>query len=245
MADTKPRARRPKRPRIRPLSYRHELKYFLNRADYELLSRRLKAAMEQDKYARINGGEYFIRSLYFDTPWDGALQEKLDGVDDRDKVRIRIYNGKDDVIKLERKHKDNGYIAKQSIALSRQECDALCAGNYSFLLKRPEPFARVMFAEFAAKGLKPVVIVDYMREAYTFPTEDVRVTFDKDIRTAYRGVSLFDFAQPTYPVIDDYAMVMEVKFNAYLPTWIRELIQPVSSVRSAISKYCLCRKFEF
>ena len=102
----------------------------------------------------------------------------------------------------------------------------------------------MMFAEFAAKGLKPVVIVDYMREAYTFPTEDVRVTFDKDIRTAYRGVSLFDFAQPTYPVVDDYAMVMEVKFNAYLPTWIRELIQPVSSVRSAISKYCLCRKFE-
>ena len=117
--------------------------------------------------------------------------------------------------------------------------------DYSFLLKRPEPFARAMFGEFATRGLKPVVIVDYLREAYTFPTEDVRITFDKDIRTAYRGVSLFDFDQPTYPVIDDYAMVMEVKFNAYLPTWIRELIQPVSNIRSAISKYCLCRKYEF
>lgn len=242
MAERQPRV---KKPRIRPLSYRHELKYFLNQIDYEVLHRRLLAAMEQDKNARINGGEYFIRSLYFDTPWNSALGEKLDGVNDRDKVRIRIYNGRDDVIKLERKHKDNGYIAKQSVSLSRAECDRLCGGDYSFLLKRPEPFARAMFGEFATRGLRPVVIVDYLREAYTFPTEDVRITFDKDIRTAYRGVSLFDFDQPTYPVIDDYAMVMEVKFNAYLPTWIRELIQPVSNIRSAISKYCLCRKYEF
>ena len=242
MAERQPRV---KKPRIRPLSYRHELKYFLNQIDYEVLHRRLLAAMEQDKNARINGGGYFIRSLYFDTPWNSALREKLDGVNDRDKVRIRIYNGRDDVIKLERKHKDNGYIAKQSVSLSRAECDRLCGGDYSFLLKRPEPFARAMFVEFATRGLKPVVIVDYLREAYTFPTEDVRITFDKDIRTAYRGVSLFDFDQPTYPVIDDYAMVMEVKFNAYLPTWIRELIQPVSNIRSAISKYCLCRKYEF
>ena len=242
MAERQPRV---KKPRIRPLSYRHELKYFLNQIDYEVLHRRLLAAMEQDKNARINGGEYFIRSLYFDTPWNSALREKLDGVNDRDKVRIRIYNGRDDVIKLERKHKDNGYIAKQSVSLSRAECDRLCGGDYSFLLKRPESFARAMFGEFATRGLKPVVIVDYLREAYTFPTEDVRITFDKDIRTAYRGVSLFDFDQPTYPVIDDYAMVMEVKFNAYLPTWIRELIQPVSNIRSAISKYCLCRKYEF
>lgn len=245
MAEKQPRAARRKKPGQKPLSYRHELKYFLNMADYELLSRRLNAAMEQDKNARKNGGEYFIRSLYFDTPWDTALQEKLDGVDCRDKVRIRIYNGRDDVIKLERKHKENGYIAKQSITLSRQECDRLCNGDHSFLLSRPEPFARVMFLDFAIKGLRPVVIVDYTREAYTFPTEDVRITFDKDIRTAYRGVSLFDFTQPTYPVIDDYAMVMEVKFNAYLPTWIRELIQPAANVRSAVSKYCLCRKFEF
>lgn len=245
MAEKQPRARRAKKPRQRPLSYRHELKYFLNRADYELLSRRLRAAMEQDENARRNGGEYFIRSLYFDTPYDTALQEKLDGINDRDKIRIRIYNGRDDVIKLERKHKDNGYIAKQSVNLSRQECDRLCGGDYSFLLSRPESFARVLFAEFATKALRPVVIVDYVREAYTFPTEDVRITFDKDIRTAYRGVSLFDFEQPTYPVVDDYAMVMEVKFNAFLPTWIRELIQPAANIRSAVSKYCLCRKFEF
>jgi len=101
-----------------------------------------------------------------------------------------------------------------------------------------------MHVEFATKPLRPRVIVDYYREAYIFPIEDVRVTFDKNIRTAYRGVDLFSRTMPTYSVIDDYDMVLEVKFNRYLQTYIRALIQMDSHVRSAVSKYCLCRKFE-
>ena len=88
------------------------------------------------------------------------------------------------------------------------------------------------------------MIVDYMREAYTFPVQDVRVTFDKDVRTGYRSTDLFNAHIPTYRVIDDYDMVLEVKFNQYLPTYIRSLLQLDAHVRSAVSKYCLCRKFE-
>ena len=99
------RARRPARPKKRPVQYRHELKYYINRGDYEILSRRLRSCMQQDENAIKNGGEYFIRSLYFDSPFDDALWEKLSGTDERDKFRIRIYNGQDDVIKLECKHK--------------------------------------------------------------------------------------------------------------------------------------------
>ena len=166
-------------------------------------------------------------------------------MDDRDKFRIRAYNGSDDVIKLECKHKEGSYIAKQSIRLSRGECESLIRGDYAFLLSRREPFARRMFAEFATKCLRPRVIVDYTREAYVYPVEDVRITFDKDIRTAYRGTSLFDMTQPTYPVITDGDLVLEVKFNNYLPSYIRELLQIDSHTRSAVSKYCICRKFEF
>ena len=101
-----------------------------------------------------------------------------------------------------------------------------------------------MFAEFATRPLRPCVIVDYMREAYTFPFQDVRVTFDKDVRTGYRNTDLFNARIPTYPVIEDYNMVLEVKFNRYLPTYIRSLLQLDAHARSAISKYCLCRKFE-
>lgn len=224
--------------------YRHELKYYINQGDYALLRRKLSLTMEQDRHAAQNGGEYFIRSLYFDDLNDSALREKLDGVDDRDKFRIRIYNMREEAIKLECKHKENGYIQKQSLLLLRSEYEALRGGQYTFLLHRPEPFARRMFAEFSLRPLRPVVLVDYMREAYVFPTEDVRVTFDKNVRTGYRATALFDKNVPTYPVITDYDMVLEVKFNRYLPTYVRALLQTDAHVRSAISKYALCRKFE-
>lgn len=224
--------------------YRHELKYYINNGDYELLRRKLAFTMEQDRFAKANGGEYFIRSLYFDDLDDSAFREKLSGTDDRDKFRIRIYNMRDDVIKLECKHKDNGYIKKESINLTRDECDGLLGGNSSFLLGRKEPFARRMYVEFAQRRLKPVVLVDYMREAYVFPIEDVRITFDKNVRTAYRATELFNANLPTYPVIDDYDMVLEIKFNKYLSTYVRSLLQVDAHVRSAISKYVLCRKFE-
>ena len=151
---------------------------------------------------------------------------------------------RDDVIKLECKHKSNGYIKKQSIGLSRKEYEKLMSGDRLFLLNRPEPFARRMSLEFAQRALKPAVIVDYTREAFVFPMEDVRVTFDKNVRTGLRSVDMFNAGIPTYPVIDDYGMVLEIKFNRFLPTYIRSLLQLEASQRSAISKYVLCRRFE-
>ena len=224
--------------------YRHELKYYITLGEYELLQRKLSLTMERDAFAKKNGGEYFIRSLYFDDRDDSAFREKLSGIDERDKFRIRIYDMRDDVIKLECKHKSNGYIKKQSIGLSRKEYEKLISGDRLFLLNRPEPFARRMYLEFAQRALKPAVIVDYTREAFVFPMEDVRVTFDKNVRTGLRSVAMFNAGIPTYPVIDDYGMVLEIKFNRFLPTYIRSLLQLEASQRSAISKYVLCRRFE-
>lgn len=224
--------------------YRHELKYYITLGEYELLQRKLSLTMERDAFAKKNGGEYFIRSLYFDDRDDSAFREKLSGIDERDKFRIRIYDMRDDVIKLECKHKSNGYIKKQSIGLSRKEYEKLMSGDRLFLLNRPESFARRMYLEFAQRALKPAVIVDYTREAFVFPMEDVRVTFDKNVRTGLRSVDMFNAGIPTYPVIDDYGMVLEIKFNRFLPTYIRSLLQLEASQRSAISKYVLCRRFE-
>lgn len=225
-------------------AYRHELKYYLNRGNYELLSNRLRLAMEQDRFARERGGEYFIRSLYFDDIHDSALSEKLAGEEKRDKYRLRIYNMKDDEVKLERKHKEGGSILKESVTLSRAEAESVMRGDYGVLLGRPEPFAKAMFATFTTQRLRPCVLVDYMREAYTFPLEDVRVTFDKNIRTGFRSTDLFNDSVITYPALSGYDMVLEIKFNRYLPTYVRMLLQTDAHARSAISKYCLCRKYE-
>ncbi|MEL7610833.1 MAG: polyphosphate polymerase domain-containing protein [Bacillota bacterium] len=224
-------------------SYRHELKFYITAGDYALLSRRLSRCMDRDKNAD-EYGNYFIRSLYFDDLEDSAFREKLDGVDSRDKYRIRIYNLSDDVIKLERKHKEGQYILKESASLSRKECDLLISGDPSFLLRRDDLFSKQMYARFVTRRLLPRVIVDYTREAYIYPYEDVRVTFDKQVKTGFRAVDIFDGGFPTYPALDGYGTVLEIKFNRNLPLHIRALLQIDSHARSAISKYCLCRRYE-
>ena len=224
--------------------YRHELKYFISQGEYTLLSGRLKLTMELDPNARENGGDYFIRSLYFDDPLDSAFREKMRGNDYRDKMRLRTYNMGQDGGKLERKHKKESYIYKQSLSLSRPECDMLLAGSYRFLLQRQEPFAHEMFREFTTNYIKPVVLVDYDREAYIYPYQDVRITFDKNLHTGMRDTRIFEPSLPTFPVLEEYDMIMEVKFNGHLPAYIRDLIQCGAHSRSAISKYCMCRKYE-
>ncbi|MDO4567503.1 MAG: polyphosphate polymerase domain-containing protein [Clostridia bacterium] len=223
--------------------YRHELKYYIQWSDYKTLSTLLSRTMDADANANSDG-EYFIRSLYFDDVFDNALREKLSGADSREKIRIRIYGLSDEVIKLEEKRKEDGYICKQSLRLSREECERLISGDYGFLLHRREPFARRMFYQFATQVLRPVVIVDYVREAYTFPSEDVRITFDKNIRTAYRSIDLFNRDLLTYPATLGNGVVLEVKYNEYLPAYIRTLLQIGAHTRSAISKYVLCRRYE-
>lgn len=222
--------------------FRHELKYYISQKDYALVHLKLQRAMERDRFAKATGGEYHIRSLYFDDYRDSALSTKLAGSDERAKYRIRIYNLRDDVIKLECKEKKGNYIHKSSLSLSRYECESLLGGDRRFLLGRPEPFARRMYMAFLG-GLRPVVIVDYVREPFVFPLEDVRVTFDKDIRTGFRSTDLFNPAIPTYAAIPEYDMVMEVKYNRYLSSYVRSLLQCGAALQSAISKYCMCRRY--
>ena len=226
--------------------YRHELKYIISEGEHKLLSMRVKACLKQDYHASINGGEYAIRSLYFDDPFDTALWEKSGGVASRDKFRIRIYNLSDSAIKLERKHKEGQYIKKDSVTLSRQDCDEIVRGNLECLRHNESPFAMQFYGIFKANHLRPKVLVDYVREPYVFPAEDVRITFDKDVRTAMRSTDLFNPNVITYPVWDlRNCMILEIKFNESMPQYVQELLTLGAAQRTAASKYVFCRQFEF
>lgn len=225
--------------------YRHELKYVISLGEAELLSERLRMTLNTDSHAQKNGGTYFIRSLYFDDPYETAVEEKVAGVEFRDKIRIRIYNLSPSSIKLERKHKHDQYILKHSLTLSRNECEALIQGECSFLLYREEPLAKELFAQFRTRQLKPRVLVDYDREPFTFPLEDVRVTIDRNIRTGMRCTDLFSPGAVTYPATEyTDCCILEVKFNRYLPTYVRTLLQLGAAQRTAASKYLFCRQFD-
>jgi hypothetical protein len=219
-------------------TYRHELKYVINCAEREDIKLRLNIALKKDPHAGKNG--YMIRSLYFDDYWMSAYQEKSMGVLDRKKYRIRIYNYSDATIKLERKKKVDMYIYKEDAKLSRQEFDMILAGQYDFLLERPENLCKEFYYECQSRVLRPVTIVDYEREPYILDEGTVRVTFDNDVRTALGGYDIFDENLPCVNVLEAGTCVMEVKYTGFLPQIVRSVIPPKAAELKAVSKYVLC-----
>lgn len=223
------------------LKFRHELKYTLNLHQYTVIRQRLKALLKPDQHAGSNG-DYHIRSLYFDDINNKALHEKLGGVRDREKYRIRIYNGSDRVIHLEKKIKFNDYITKVKEPLSRDDVEQIVSGQYEVLNVPDKPLRYEMYLQMKNNGLRPKVIVDYVREAYVYSVGNVRITFDKDLRTGLNRTDLFHSELPTVKVFDTDLIVLEVKYDEFLPEHIRIALQHEGLIRQSNSKYVICRK---
>ncbi len=228
-----------------PIPLRHEQKYFVSPGEYQILRRALDRVLKRDPNGDENN-EYHIRSLYFDTMYNDAVIDKLDGVKERDKFRIRIYNFSDRLIRLECKTKVNQLISKRSLAIPKLLAEQLIAGDPAGLERTRSGLLRDMYREMVLDRLRPVVLVDYVREAYIHPAEEVRITFDKHLHTGLGSIDLFNPAVPTVPVFDNDDIIMEIKFNRVMPPYIRDLLcTHVWAARvSAISKYVWCRRFE-
>ena len=218
--------------------YRHEWKHELNRLDLLMLRQRLRAVMEPDPHAV--DGRYFIRSLYFDNLRDKALREKLDGVNKREKFRVRYYNGDPSVIHLEKKSKRGGLGTKYSAPLSGDETRRILEGDLAWMLNSPHSLVQELYCKMLGQGLEPKTIVDYTREPYIYAPGNVRVTLDYDIRT---GLSCMDFLDPDCPTIPagDAPILLEVKWDEFLPDIIRDIVQLPGRHASAFSKYAQCR----
>lgn len=223
---------------------RHELKYYINYCDYVLLRSSLKSLISPDPYAGSDNS-YHVRSLYFDDIYDSALAEKIAGSDYRKKYRVRIYNLRDDNIKLEKKYKIGQYVGKKSVNLTHGEYDSIIAGDCDFLMDRDEELAKEIYLEIKGNLLRPKVIVDYVREAYVSPFEDCRITFDKDLKASIMLKDIFDPDAPMMPMYDSGIMVLEVKFDKFLPVTVKRVLNTLTAAsRCAISKYVISRRFD-
>ena len=224
---------------------RHELKFYISQMQYYLLSNALDHVLQRDPNGDENN-EYHIRSLYFDTAFDSALYDKLGGDSNRDKYRIRIYNLSDKVIKLECKTKVGSLISKRSLSIPRDLCEQLMAGDPTGLETTRSGLLTDVYREMTCNLLHPVVLVDYVREAYLHPAEEVRITFDKQLRTGMRSIDLFDPHVPTISPFDREEIILEVKYNRVMPPYIRDLLSTYcpNALQSAISKYTWCRRYE-
>ena len=223
-------------------TFRHEFKYYINYFQYELLKRRLNVVLKHDKYADDNG-DYHIRSLYFDDINNTALFEKQAGILARNKFRIRIYNINDNVIKLEKKSRVGQFIHKESATLTKEEYIKVVDNNIEFLKLSSNKLLNEFYFNIVSFSLKPNVIVDYIREAYISDINNIRITFDKYLKTGLYKTDIFDKDIPTIDVIEEPKMILEVKYDHFLPDYIKSILQIDSSQRWAISKFVICKKF--
>ena len=220
--------------------YRHEWKHEINRADLFAIRSRLRAICDTDPHTI--DGKYYIRSLYFDNLDDKALREKIDGVNKREKFRIRLYNGDTSFIKLEKKSKINGLETKFSAPLSKEEAQSIADGDVRFCIESPHGLLREFYSKYKSQGIRPKTIVDYTREPYIYAPGNVRVTFDYDIRTGLFSTDFLDPGCVTIPA-GDAPIILEVKWDEFLPSIIRDAVQTKGRRVGAFSKYAQCRVY--
>jgi len=220
------------------LDFRHEWKHEINARDLLILRQRLSAVLQPDPHAQ--DGRYKIRSLYFDNAADSALREKLDGISSREKFRLRCYNGDSSLIHLEKKAKRGDLCHKDSVSLSRQETARLLAGDLGWMAEDQRPLLRELYSKMTLRGLQPKTLVDYVREPFVYGPGNVRVTLDYDIRSGLRCTDFLDPDCVTVPA-GEAPIILEVKWDEFLPTIVRDLVQLGNRRSGAFSKYAACR----
>ena len=223
---------------VADMDYRHEWKHEISVSDMIAIRQRMRAIAKSDTHAL--DGKYEIRSLYFDNLADKALREKIDGVNCREKFRIRYYNDDLSFIRLEKKSKWNGLGNKQNTTLSAEEAQAIVDGDLDWMMDSDRPLLQELYTKMTVHGLRPKTIVDYTREPFVYAPGNVRVTLDYDIRT---GLGCTDFLNPDAITIPagDAPIILEVKWDEYLPSVIRDAVQLNSVRTTAFSKYAICR----
>ena len=220
------------------MNYRQEWKHEISYEDMLILRRRLSAVMKRDSHTI--GDTYLIRSLYFDNAEDKVLREKLDGVNHREKFRIRYYNHDSSVIHLEKKSKVNGLCLKESTAMSKEQAELIVSGKYDWMAASGIPLIEELYRQMMWQGLRPRTIVDYTREPFICAPGNVRVTIDYDIRTGLRCTDFLNADCITIPA-GDAGIILEVKWDGYLPDIIRDIVQLPNCRSGAFSKYAACR----
>ena len=218
---------------------RQEKKYLLTAVDALRFSGRLEKAMLADAHNGALG--YTIRSLYFDTPYDTDYEEKTQGLALRRKIRLRCYDPNAGFAMLEVKQKSGALQKKRSLRMERDDAARLIDGDRAVLLRYPDPFAAEVYGLMTLAGYRPKTVVEYKRKAFIAKENKIRVTFDSDIRANEANFAIFSENLPLTPVFPGFNTVMEVKYNGFLLSYIKDLLCMADRAQLSVSKYCLAR----
>ncbi len=214
--------------------YRHEYKYLISQEAAELLKRRLPTMMARDPHVGSEG-QYTIRSLYFDDLHFSAYGEKMDGIRDREKFRLRCYHYDTSFIRLEKKEKLGALTRKTAQTVTEDMARKFQSGQWH------DEVEGALLREFRLKmagGLRPAVLVDYDRTPFVCNAGQTRITIDENIRTKPYDPDLFASHTAMIPVLEPGQVVLEVKYNDFLPGYLG--LEDIPKVHLAVSKYVLC-----
>lgn len=219
---------------------RNERKFLLNTEEFMRADHRLQQLLHEDAHNGVHG--YMIRSLYFDTEYDGDFFDKEHGMELRRKVRLRLYDPAGSFAMLEIKQKQGEQQLKRSLRLGRTDAQRLAAGDCTPLLRYSEPFAAECYGLMLSRCYRPRTVIDYRRKAYVARENSIRITFDHRIEATSSCFDLFDPKLIMNPVLDRDLVVLEVKYNGFLLSYIKELLADFEKSELSVSKYCLARQ---
>ena len=218
---------------------RREIKYLINIAEYKKNKNYLEKILIQDEHNKTNG--YKVRSLYFDTLDDRDFCEKENGIEFRRKIRIRVYDPDDSFAMLEMKQKEGNYQKKRSLRITKEDAIKMINGDYSCLLSYNSPFASEMYTYMTVNCYRPKVVIEYDRTAFMAKENNIRITFDHNILATESSFDIFDKKLLMTPVMDRANVILEVKYNGFLLSYIKNLIKNISVLNISVSKYYLSR----
>ncbi|MBM7871542.1 SPX domain protein involved in polyphosphate accumulation [Clostridium pascui] len=220
--------------------FRKEKKYIISQIASSKLYQLLSQVLHEDVHNSSNGG-YMVRSLYFDTIDNTDYTEKEEGYEYRKKVRLRIYSPSENTAKLELKEKMGDSQRKRSLTISKEDALMLIAGRYECLLAYKSPFAEEMYFLMVQQLYMAKCIVEYNRTAFYVPENDIRITLDARIAATENNLDLFDENINLYPVSNFDDVTLEVKYNGFLLSYVRDLLATCNKMATSNSKYCLAR----
>lgn len=220
---------------------RTELKHEITNMDCFLLRNKLKHFMKSDPHAKKDG-KYLIRSVYFDNFDNKVLTQKKEGYYERDKFRVRLYDNDASYLNLEKKSKRNNLTYKQKCRITAEEYEAIRNGETTWMEQDPRELIQDLYVQMNLFQLKPVTVVDYEREVFIYPHGNVRVTFDSSIKTSFRNNDVLNSGLPMVGTNPDI-VILEIKYDEYLPDTIKYLLQLGDRRKGTYSKYQISRMY--
>lgn len=227
---------------------RYEVKYKISKAEQLRLQSRLGLVANLDTHA--TNGFYTVTSLYFDDIRDSSFKDKVNGVNNRAKYRLRYYNRDLSRITLEKKEKVGDLVYKTVEIISIQQAkDLLSVGskvqaNGNSGNNNGNSGDNTLLQELKHRHLIPNTIIEYKRKPYVYKYGNVRITIDYDIRTSPIVSDFLDIELSTFPILESNS-ILEVKWGRYLPDTIRNMLQIPGLRSEPFSKYVGSREYEW